>query len=514
VVAGLVRSGREVTIVDQQVPLRADLTYWAVQPDDVDGLVMATAGAGTVYHVPAADGDHGGAASLWEACRRNGVEQAVIVNPASGRPVTVDRLAPTVSRPDPSPPDLCPPVPAPAGPGARPDGMAACLAGVSLAVLLVAALVPTSGTPMAARVIAAGASVLAAAAAWLEARRSAIRVPVLLGAAGALAAVWLLSQSAGGLSTVVSAVLLGFFVGAPFARLPVARDAATRRAAALAAGAVVAVAVVAHAALFWLAAGLAMGGPAAVLLGRPPPRWPTWRRAWWGPGTSVALAVTTVLATWVGANSAGATLVNHGSRRSQEVAITFDGLSDSQTMERLLGVLDGNGIRATFFVPPPELRAAPQAGSLLLARKQLLGVQAHPRDWGAWLDPDYRQLTRTQRLFANEVGVCPTFLRSADNRPPPMMTAAVQRHDMTMVTWDVSTRGGADAGQVARRVLAGVRPGSIVALPLGTRTLGAGTATSTVVQALPQILDGLRARNLQPVPLDQLLHVSAYAGRC
>jgi peptidoglycan/xylan/chitin deacetylase (PgdA/CDA1 family) len=207
-------------------------------------------------------------------------------------------------------------------------------------------------------------------------------------------------------------------------------------------------------------------------------------------------------------------MVNHGSRRSQEVAITFDGLSDTQTLQRLLGVLDGNGIRATFFVPPPELRAAPQAGSLLLARNQLLGVQAHPRDWGAWLDPGYRQLSRTQRLFANEVGVCPTFFRSADDRPPPMMAAAVHRHDMTMVTWDVSAHGGADPSQVARRVLAGVRPGSIVALPLGKNAIGAQSSTSTVVEALPQILDGLRARNLQPVPLDQLLHVAPYAGRC
>jgi UDP-N-acetylglucosamine:LPS N-acetylglucosamine transferase/peptidoglycan/xylan/chitin deacetylase (PgdA/CDA1 family) len=508
VVAGLVRSGREVAIVDQDVPQRADLTYWAVDPDDVDGLVMATAGADTVYHVPAVDGDHREAAQLWEACRRNGVEQAVIVNPASGHPVAVDRLEPAVSGPDERAP-----APAPARPRSRSEGMAASLAGASLAVLLVAALVPTSGTPMAARVMAAGASALAAAAAWLEARRTAIRVPTVLGAGGALAAVWLLSQSTGGLSTVVSAVLLGFFIGAPFARLPAATAAATRRTAVGAAAAVLAVAVIAHAALFWLAAGLAMGGPAALLLGRTPPRWPSWRPAWWGPGTSVALAVTAVLATWVGANSAGATLVNHGSRRSQEVAITFDGLSDPQTMQRLLGVLDGSGIRATFFVPPPELRAAPQAGSLLLARDQLLGVQAHPRDWGAWLDPDYRQLTRAQRLFESEAGVCPAFFRSADNRPPPMMAAAVHRHDMTMVTWDVSTRAGADPSQTVQRVLAGVRPGSIVALSLETNAGGPGAA-STVVQALPQILEGLRARDLQPVPLDQLLHVAPYASRC
>ena len=71
-----------------------------------------------------------------------------------------------------------------------------------------------------ARLIATGASVTAAGAAWLQARRFALAMPTAIGAAGALTAVWLLSQSTGGLSTIVSGVLLGLFVGVMFARLP------------------------------------------------------------------------------------------------------------------------------------------------------------------------------------------------------------------------------------------------------------------------------------------------------
>jgi peptidoglycan/xylan/chitin deacetylase (PgdA/CDA1 family) len=510
VVDHLVRSGREVAVVDERVPHRTDVTYWALDLDDVDGLVMATAGAGSVYHVPAtADGDHRAAAGLWEACRRNRVEEAVVVNPISGRPDSLDSLDRDISRPGRSPV-----VPLPAGANSRVEGLAATLAGASLAVLVVAALVPTSGTPMTARMIGAGASILAAGAAWLEARRSALRVPTVLAAGGALAAVWLLSQSAEVLSITVSGVLLGFFVGVPFARLPTARGAAHRRAAVTATGVVVIVAVVAHPSLFWLAAALAMGGPAAVMLGRPLRAWPTWRRAWSGPATSVVVAVTAVLATWVGANSAGATLVNHGSRRSQEVAITFDGFSNTTTLERVLGFLDDSRTRATFFLSAPMLRAAPQVGTLLLARHQLLANQAYPRDWGAWLDPNYRQLGRTERLFARDVGVCPTFLRSRDNRPPPMLAAAVRRHGMTMVASDVSTHGSGDLAQLVQRVLTEVRPGSIIALPLDNNADGESISTSTVVQAVPQILQGLRARNLHAVPLDELLHVAPYTARC
>jgi peptidoglycan/xylan/chitin deacetylase (PgdA/CDA1 family) len=220
------------------------------------------------------------------------------------------------------------------------------------------------------------------------------------------------------------------------------------------------------------------------------------------------------LATWVGANSAGATLVNHGSRRSQEVAITFDGLPDTTTLQRLLGFLDDSGIRTTFFLPAPTVRTAPQAGTLLLAHNQLLANKVDPRDWRAWLDPDYSQLSRAQRLFARDVGVCPTFLRSSDDRPPPMMAAAVRRHGMTMVTWDVSTHGSGDSTRLVQQVLTQVRPGSIIALQLDKDPVGQSIGTSTVVQAVPQILEGLRARNLHAVPLDQLLHLAPYTGRC
>lgn len=230
--------------------------------------------------------------------------------------------------------------------------------------------------------------------------------------------------------------------------------------------------------------------------------------------SAAALAVTAVLATWVSANSAGATVVDHGSRRSQDVAITFNGVSDTATLERLLGVLDADRVRATFFLSPPALRAAPQAATLLLRHDQLIAYRAYLSHWGAWLDPDYGGLTRGQRVFAAELGVCPALVRTADDRPPAMMAAAVRRHSMTLVTWDVNPSGDVTPALLARQVLAHVRPGSIIALQLNNTDARQPSSALAGVDALPQILAGLQGRDLRPVPLDQLLHVSAYAARC
>jgi peptidoglycan/xylan/chitin deacetylase (PgdA/CDA1 family) len=86
---------------------------------------------------------------------------------------------------------------------------------------------------------------------------------------------------------------------------------------------------------------------------------------------------------------------------------------------------------------------------------------------------------------------------------------------MRMVTWDVSATDWAtgDAALIARRVLARVRPGSIIDLHDGLDGKVAADRT-VVVRALPLILAGLDARGLRPVRLDQLLGVRGYLDHC
>ena len=80
-----------------------------------------------------------------------------------------------------------------------------------------------------------------------------------------------------------------------------------------------------------------------------------------------------------------------------------------------------------------------------------------------------------------------------------------------MILWDDSASDWAvkDPGTIAQRILNGVRPGSIIVLhdglngnPLANRR--------ALVQALPLILNGLRAKHLHPVRLDQLIGGPAY----
>jgi peptidoglycan/xylan/chitin deacetylase (PgdA/CDA1 family) len=241
-------------------------------------------------------------------------------------------------------------------------------------------------------------------------------------------------------------------------------------------------------------------------------------------GASLAIVLgagllTLLTASWIGANERTITwfgkLVNHGPRGTREVAITFDDGPNEHATLALARILDRDHVKGTFFTVGKALDARPDISRALLADGQLLGNHSYLHDAVRWLDPRYPELERTQRAFKRDLGVCPTFFRPPHGQHTPFMADVVTDHGMTMVGWDDSAGdwATADPGLVAHRILAGVRPGSIILLHDGLD----GDVTSertVVVKALPPILAGLRARHLTPVRLDRLLGRPGYGDHC
>jgi peptidoglycan/xylan/chitin deacetylase (PgdA/CDA1 family) len=368
--------------------------------------------------------------------------------------------------------------------------------------------------------LAGAATVVAAVTAWWLARR--IRRPgmVLALAGGALVAIvgWVLPQADISLATVLLGLGLGTGVGLSGGGVQVLRD---RAAVAGAAGGIVvlaaAVAVDGTHGIAW--AGL-LYGLAVVLvyaLARSTPR----ERATGSVRLVAAVAaVLTVTATlWVGANSPSeswfGSQVAHGPRDKREVAITFDdGPNDPYTLE-IARILDAHDAKGTFFSVGHAVDARPDIVRALKDDGHLLGNHSYHHDSWRWLDPRYPELERTQSALRRRAGVCPTFYRAPHGQHTPFMTRVLDDHGMTMVGWDVSVGDwkAHDAGKVARAVLDGARPGSIIVLHDGLN--GDVTADrSVVVRALPMILDGLERKGLKAVRLDRLLGERGYGDHC
>jgi peptidoglycan/xylan/chitin deacetylase (PgdA/CDA1 family) len=390
------------------------------------------------------------------------------------------------------------------------------LAGMGLAAVVVPGL-GAVGNRSADTLGAALPAVAAALAATGLVHRLPRRSPSWVGGAVVAGCAWLLSQARGGAIEWLMAAILGVGLACALPRLkprdPIVIVAASASTACLAA---LAGAIGSQPAQAWGALCGACLSIAAVLARQPASvadQRPGHRRAALG----VVLAL--LVGMWIGANSARATwfgaLTSHGPRNRAMVALTFDDGPNATATVAIKNILDAYGVKATFFTVGKALDARPDISRVLLADGQLLGNHSYHHDSVRWLDPSYPELARTQRAFRRDLGVCPALFRPPHGQHTPFMAWVVHQHGMRTVTWDVSVGDWAatDPSVIVWRVLARVRPGSIIDLHDGLDGR-VGVDRSVLVKAMPAILDGLRARGLQPVTLGRLLGVPGYLDHC
>lgn len=238
-----------------------------------------------------------------------------------------------------------------------------------------------------------------------------------------------------------------------------------------------------------------------------------------GVASIVGALIAGGLLAWVGANDPTVLwfghVFTHGDRQGTQVALTFDdGPDDPWTLE-VARTLDSYGVKGTFFEVGKALDARPAIARALFEGGHLLANHSYRHDYTGWLDPRYPELQQTQDAFRRRLGVCPAFFRPPHGQRTPFMLAQVGRQGMHAVTWDTSAADWAetDGKVVARRILARVEAGSIILLHDGLD--GTVTADRSVMRtALPLILDGLRAKGLNPVRLDVLLGKPGYLPNC
>jgi peptidoglycan/xylan/chitin deacetylase (PgdA/CDA1 family) len=240
--------------------------------------------------------------------------------------------------------------------------------------------------------------------------------------------------------------------------------------------------------------------------------------------TGVALVTVTALlasglVAWVGANDPTVewfgNVIAHGDRSQRRVALTFDdGPNDPYTMS-VAGILDSHGVKGTFFEVGKAIDARPDITRALNADGQLVANHSYHHDYWRWLDPRYPELDRTQKAFQRALGKCPAFFRPPHGQRTPFMLSQVRADGMHAVTWDTSAQDWVERNGrvVAEQIVDRARPGSIILLHDGLDG-NVVADRSVLLTALPLIIDGLRAKGLEPVRLDDLLGLAGYLDRC
>ena len=420
--------------------------------------------------------------------------------------------------PESSPPEVSPSEASDPAPVRGLRGLATAALALPAVPAVAADRSPTS-LVLAAAAVGAGGAV----AGWV-ARRSGRSGPLaVLGGLLVVVAGWLLPQTDVAPTTVLVGIGIGVGLGLAGGGIGALRGREAVGGAVL--GIALLAALVAVDGVHGTAwAGLIDGvaGASAGVAGAVGGSAPRSRRRTPGSVRAVATVATVLMAGvtfWVGANSPTVTWfgsqVAHGPRDVRHVAITFDDGPDDPYTLRVARILDEHGAKGTFFMVGKALDRRPDIARALHDDGHLLGNHSYHHDSWRWLDPRYPELERTQRAFRRQLGICPTFYRAPHGQHTPFLAHVVGDHGMTMVGWEVSAGdwNTTDARLVARRILDGVKPGSIIVLHDGLD--GSVTADrSVLVRAVPLILDGLERRHLRPVRLDAMLGERGYGAHC
>jgi peptidoglycan/xylan/chitin deacetylase (PgdA/CDA1 family) len=199
----------------------------------------------------------------------------------------------------------------------------------------------------------------------------------------------------------------------------------------------------------------------------------------------------------------------HGRRDRGAVALTFDD-GPSRDTERILDILAEHDLRATFFMIGSHVEDFPQTAQRVVACGHEIGNHSysHPIYLYRSLGETRRQLERAQAVIAEMTGVHPKLARPPCGVRTPAYFREARRLGLRTVQWDVA---GFDwkrrsSEEVARDVLKGARPGSIILLHDGDSE-GKRDRHATVA-ALPLIIEGLHEKGLRIVPLGELLEES------
>jgi peptidoglycan/xylan/chitin deacetylase (PgdA/CDA1 family) len=196
------------------------------------------------------------------------------------------------------------------------------------------------------------------------------------------------------------------------------------------------------------------------------------------------------------------------------VALTFDDGPDPRFTPEILRVLADKKVKAAFFSVGSRVIENPDLTKQIHDAGHIIGN--HSESHGMWINFSLhkrlrREIQDTNAAIRQAIGHVPRLYRAPHGFKNPALGDVLATEEMLAVGWQV--RGfdavSGNAAKIAQRVVNGASPGGVILLHDGAGLQGTDDRSATV-EALPVIIDGLRARGLEIVRLDELLKLEPY----
>jgi peptidoglycan/xylan/chitin deacetylase (PgdA/CDA1 family) len=166
-----------------------------------------------------------------------------------------------------------------------------------------------------------------------------------------------------------------------------------------------------------------------------------------------------------------------------EIALTYDDGPNDVVTERLLEVLAGQEVRASFFLIGNFVRQRPQIVRAIAAAGHLVGNHSMTHPWLAWQSPSRirGELAGCNAVLEDTLGIPIHYFRAPHGARRPVVLSIARELGLTPVQWNIITGDWRPIGAevIAARVVRGIernqqhrRASNIVLHDGGQKALG------------------------------------------
>lgn len=200
-----------------------------------------------------------------------------------------------------------------------------------------------------------------------------------------------------------------------------------------------------------------------------------------------------------------------GDPKQPWVAITFDDGPSQEFTPQLLDILRQYDVPATFFMVGAHVDKYPDIARRVVEEGHEVGNHTYthinvPTTSTRRLT---QELLQTTRIIFDVTGQYPVYSRPPRGLYDDRYRRLTALQGQSVVLWTLSAQDwqvGVARDQVIRRVLGSVKAGDVLLFhDSGALIRHEGASRKATVEALPAIIEGIRARGLQIVPLSTLL---------
>lgn len=201
-------------------------------------------------------------------------------------------------------------------------------------------------------------------------------------------------------------------------------------------------------------------------------------------------------------------LVRAGSRSLPYVALTIDDGPHPEYVPRLLKIFEQEGIKATFFVVGKMAKKYPECIRLEVEAGHEVGnhTYRHLPMTSLMKEEIIEELEKVNEVVSPITGRPMNLFRPPGGRYDRRVVEIAAEQGYRTVLWSVASHdyGCADPQAIAKRILKGVRPGSIILCHSGLEP---------TLSVLPEVIRSLKQRGYVFVTVSELLQIQIAQAR-